>query len=227
MCKKLILSASIISGDFLKIGDQLDELMESDCNEIHFDVMDGNFVPNLSAGPIILDSIKEKIKCNIDMHLMVKTPMLFIEDFSKIGADIITFHLESDDDPINVINKIKSLGMSPAIALNPETSWEKITHLIEHLDRILFMTVIPGASGRSFQYDVIEKVKNFVKNNQDFLNSEKNFQIGVDGGISKETANIAVKAGADVLISGSSIFWHEHKSISECISEIIESISDF
>ena len=107
MCKRLILSASIISGDFLKIGDQLDELMESDCNEIHFDVMDGNFVPNLSAGPIILDSIKEKIKCNIDIHLMVKTPMLFIENFSKIGADIITFHLESDDDPMNVINKIK------------------------------------------------------------------------------------------------------------------------
>ena len=99
--------------------------------------------------------------------------------------------------------------------------------LIEHLDRILFMTVTPGASGRSFQYDVIEKIKNFVKNNQDFLNSKKDFQIGVDGGISKETANIAVKAGADVLISGSSIFWHEHKSISECISEIIESISDF
>lgn len=227
MCKRLILSASIISGDFLKIGDQLDELMESDCNEIHFDVMDGNFVPNLSAGPSILDSIKEKIKCNIDIHLMVKNPMLFIEDFSKIGADIITFHFESDDDPINVINKIKSLGMSPAIALNPETSWGEITHLIEHLDRILFMTVTPGASGRSFQYDVIEKIKNFVKNNQDFLNSEKDFQIGVDGGISKETANIAVKAGADVLISGSSIFWHEDKSISECISEIIESIRDF
>ena len=159
MCKRLILSASIISGDFLKIGDQLDELMESDCNEIHFDVMDGNFVPNLSAGPSILDSIKEKIKCNIDIHLMVKNPMLFIEDFSKIGADIITFHFESDDDPINVINKIKSLGMSPAIALNPETSWGEITHLIEHLDRILFMTVTPGASGRSFQYDVLEKIK--------------------------------------------------------------------
>ena len=87
--------------------------------------------------------------------------------------------------------------------------------------------VTPGASGRSFQYDVIEKIKNFVKNNQHFLNSEKDFQIGVDGGISKETANIAVKAGAEVLISGSSIFWHEHKSISECISEISESISDF
>ena len=223
MCKNLTLSASIISGDFLKIGEQLDELMQTDCNEIHYDVMDGHFVSNLSAGPVILDSIKEKIKCNIDIHLMVKNPLSYIQDFSKIGADVITFHIESDDEPINVINKIKELGMYSAIALNPETDWRAIEPLMKYLDRILFMTVVPGASGRSFEYDVIEKIKNFVENNKGFLNAKKLFQIGVDGGISKDTAKIAVDAGANLLISGSSIFWDDEKSISECVSEIIES----
>ena len=224
MDENLTLSGSIISADFLKIGEQIDELMESECNEIHFDVMDGHFVPNLSAGPVILGSIKTRIKCKIDVHLMVRNPLVLIEEFSDAGADIITFHIESDDEPINVIDKIKEYDMSPAIALKPETSWIEMNHLIEYLDRVLFMTVTPGASGRSFKYDVLDKIKMFIKFNQAFLDKKKHFQIGVDGGISKETAILAVNAGARVLVSGSSIFWNKNKTISECVAEIMKSI---
>ncbi|MBM31872.1 MAG: ribulose-phosphate 3-epimerase [Chloroflexi bacterium] len=223
MCRNLTLSASIISADFLRMGEQLDELMQTDCKEVHYDVMDGHFVPNLSAGPVIFDSIKEKIQCTVDIHLMVKRPLSYIKDFSKIGANVITFHIESDDDPVKVIKEIKESGMSAAIALNPETDWQKVVSLMKHLDRILFMTVIPGASGRSFEYHVIEKIKNFVEKNKKFLDLEKFFQIGVDGGISKDTAKLAVDAGANLLVSGSSIFWNNEKSISEAVSEIIES----
>ena len=166
--------------------------------------------------PRLIRELFEKIKQLVD-----KLDVLIIDDSSPDGTADIVRELGEKYEKITVIQRPKKMGLGAAYK-------EGFRHVLEKFDSELIVQMDADHSHQPGEIPyMLEKIKNFVKNNQDFLNSKKDFQIGVDGGISKETANIAVKAGADVLISGSSIFWHEDKSISECISEIIESIRDF
>ena len=204
---KYILSASILAADFLNISKNVKNLKEYGCSEIHFDVMDGRFVEEISMGPIILKSIKKDIDLPIDVHLMVDNPEKNIEQFSKLNVQTITFHYEATSDHESIIELIKSKNIKVGIAINPSTAAEKIFKFIDQIDRVLIMCVNPGYSGQKFNKKVLDKIKKIKKYcNQKNLNNR--FEIGVDGGINNSNIKVCLEAGANVFISGSSIFWN-------------------
>ena len=204
---KYTLSASILAADFLNISENIKNLKEFGCNEIHFDVMDGRFVEEISMGPIILKSIKKAIDLPIDVHLMVNNPEKNIEQFSKLNVQTITFHYEATHDHKSIIELIKSKNIKVGIAINPSTDVNKVFEFIHEIDRVLIMCVNPGFSGQKFDKKNLDKIKKF----KDFLitnNLIDRFEIGVDGGINVSNIKDCYEAGANVFISGSSIFWN-------------------
>ena len=204
---KYTLSASILAADFLNISENIKNLKEFGCNEIHFDVMDGRFVEEISMGPIILKSIKKAIDLPIDVHLMVNNPEKNIEQFSKFNVQTITFHYEATHDHKSIIELIKSKNIKVGIAINPSTDVNKVFEFIHEIDRVLIMCVNPGFSGQKFDkknLDKIKKIKDFLIIN----NLADRFEIGVDGGINFFNIKDCYEAGANVFISGSSIFWN-------------------
>ncbi len=204
---KYTLSASILAADFLNISENIKNLKEFGCNEIHFDVMDGRFVEEISMGPIILKSIKKAIDLPIDVHLMVNNPEKNIEQFSKFNVQTITFHYEATHDHKSIIELIKSKNIKVGIAINPSTDVNKVFEFIHEIDRVLIMCVNPGFSGQKFDKKNLDKIKKF----KDFLitnNLNDRFEIGVDGGINVSNIKDCYEAGANVFISGSSIFWN-------------------
>ena len=204
---KYTLSASILAADFLNISENIKNLKEFGCNEIHFDVMDGRFVEEISMGPIILKSIKKAIDLPIDVHLMVNNPEKNIEQFSKFNVQTITFHYEATHDHKSIIELIKSKNIQVGIAINPSTDVNKVFEFIHEIDRVLIMCVNPGFSGQKFDKKNLDKIKKF----KDFLitnNLNDRFEIGVDGGINVSNIKDCYEAGANVFISGSSIFWN-------------------
>ena len=204
---KYTLSASILAADFLNISENIKNLKEFGCNEIHFDVMDGRFVEEISMGPIILKSIKKAIDLPIDVHLMVNNPEKNIEQFSKLNVQTITFHYEATHDHKSIIELIKSKNIKVGIAINPSTDVNKVFEFIHEIDRVLIMCVNPGFSGQKFDKKNLDKIKKF----KDFLitnNLNDRFEIGVDGGINVSNIKDCYEAGANVFISGSSIFWN-------------------
>ena len=204
---KYTLSASILAADFLNISENIKNLKEFGCNEIHFDVMDGRFVEEISMGPIILKSIKKAIDLPIDVHLMVKKTEKNIEQFSKFNVQTITFHYEATHDHKSIIELIKSKNIKVGIAINPSTDVNKVFEFIHEIDRVLIMCVNPGFSGQKFDKKNLDKIKKF----KDFLitnNLNDRFEIGVDGGINVSNIKDCYEAGANVFISGSSIFWN-------------------
>tara|TARA_Y100000817_G_C16836562_1_gene536011 strand:+ start:941 stop:1627 length:687 start_codon:yes stop_codon:yes gene_type:complete len=204
---KYTLSASILAADFLNISENIKNLKEFGCNEIHFDVMDGRFVEEISMGPIILKSIKKAIDLPIDVHLMVNNPEKNIEQFSKLNVQTITFHYEATHDHKSIIELIKSKNIKVGIAINPSTDVNKVFEFIHEIDRVLIMCVNPGFSGQKFDKKNLDKIKKF----KDFLitnNLIDRFEIGVDGGVNVSNIKDCYEAGANVFISGSSIFWN-------------------
>lgn len=200
---KIQISPSLLSADFTRLGEKMKEL-EPFVDSWHFDVMDGHFVPNLSMGLPVLKSIKsEKItKHPIITHLMVDNPEKFIEAFAKAGADVIEFHIEATDNQKTtreVIQKINDAGRIPGMALNPETPVERIVPYLDELDVVLVMSVNPGFEGQKF-IDVTDKIKTI----REVYKYKGNIEI--DGGITGQNAKKAVKAGANILVSGSYIF---------------------
>lgn len=196
---RLEICPSILSADFLNLHKDLKELDKAGAKILHFDVMDGHFVPNISFGPGILKSIARNFNFFLDVHLMVERPILFIEEFFKSGASSLTFHIEAKDDILECINRIKKFNLKCGIAINPKTSLEEVISFINLVDILLIMTVNPGFSGQSFMEDVLEKVEKIR-----VLNSS--LKIMVDGGINDKNISKALKAGAHWFVAGSSIF---------------------
>ena len=197
------ISPSILSADFSKLGLEIASLEKAGADLIHIDVMDGHFVPNITIGPDIIKSLRKFSKLPFDVHLMINPVDKYIESFSNAGADIITLHPEATPDLVASIQKIKSLGKKAGVSLNPDTSTDKIEKVLSEIDIVLIMSVHPGFASQKFIEHTLQKVKYLkAKIKEKKLKTE----IEIDGGINFETAKLAINAGVDILVSGTTIF---------------------
>ena len=201
--KKIQISPSILSADFSKLGDDIKRLEESGADMIHVDVMDGHFVPNLTIGPPVIKSLRKYTKLPFDVHLMIDPVHKYIKDYSDAGADIITFHPEATKNIPETINLIKSFNKKVGISLNPDTKVDAAEQHLDKIDLILIMSVYPGFGGQKFMGEVVQKIKDLDKTRRE---KNLNFKIEIDGGINFETSKIAIEAGVDILVSGTTIF---------------------
>ena len=201
--KKIQISPSILSADFSQLGNEIKRLEQGGADLIHVDVMDGHFVPNLTIGPPVIKALKKNCLLKFDVHLMISPVHKYIEAFSNAGADIITIHPEATEDLAKSISKIKKLGKKAGVSLNPETKVDVIKRHLSHIDLVLIMSVNPGFGGQKFMPEVLTKINelNNIRNEKNL-----NFDIEIDGGINFENCSSAKKAGANVLVSGSTIF---------------------
>ncbi|NOX90612.1 MAG: ribulose-phosphate 3-epimerase [Calditrichaeota bacterium] len=206
------LAPSILSADLTCLADQIRIVEEQGADFIHIDVMDGHFVPNLTFGPVIVEAVKRITKLPLDVHLMVKNPMQFLDWFAAAGAHYITVHQEACLHLDRAMNHIKNLGCKAGVSLNPATPVQSILHLLESVDLVLIMSVNPGFGGQSFIPYTLTKIRELHEYRQ---SRKTNFLIEVDGGINEETAESALKAGADVLVAGNSIF-NSHSIADSC-----------
>jgi|TARA_B100001996_G_scaffold153488_1_gene116763 ribulose-phosphate 3-epimerase len=201
--KKIQISPSILSADFSKLGDDIKRLEDNGADMIHVDVMDGHFVPNLTIGPPVIKSLRKYTSLPFDVHLMIDPVHKYIKDYSDAGADIITFHPEATENISETINLIKSLNKKVGISLNPNTEIKAAEEYLDKVYLILIMSVYPGFGGQKFITDVVQKIKDLDK----IRNERKlNFKIEIDGGINFETSKIAIEAGVDILVSGTTVF---------------------
>ena len=194
---------SILSADFANLERDIKELESIGIDMFHIDVMDGNFVPNISFGFPIIESIRPKTDKIFDCHLMIDNPENYVEQFCKVGCDMVSFHIEATNHADRVIQVIKKNGKKAGIVLNPQTSIESIKYLLPKLDYVLIMTVNPGFGGQKFIPEMLEKIEELAK-----LREERNysFLIEVDGGINIETSKACRDKGADLLVCGSFLF---------------------
>ena len=203
MTKSIKIAPSILSSDFSKLGEVLESLNQSGADLVHVDVMDGHFVPNITFGPPVIKKIRHYSKLPFDVHLMIAPVERYIKDFSDAGADIITIHPEATDNLVQSVQLIKSLGKKAGVSLNPKTDIEQLMPAIHLIDLILIMSVNPGFGGQKFMPEVLNKVKVLRKK----IDEEKlPIEIEIDGGIDFETAKLAVDAGVDILVSGTTLF---------------------
>ena len=201
--KKIQISPSILSADFSQLGNEIKKLEQAGADLVHVDVMDGHFVPNLTIGPPVIKSLKKHSSIKFDVHLMISPVHKYIEDYSKAGADIITVHPEATENLKSSILKIKKLGKKAGVSLNPESEISLIENHLDEIDLVLIMSVNPGFGGQKFMPEVLDKVKKLKK-----IKDEKkfNYDIEIDGGINFENSKLAVNAGANILVSGTTIF---------------------
>ena len=201
--KKIQISPSILSADFSQLGNEIKRLEDGGADLIHVDVMDGHFVPNLTIGPPVIKELKKNCSIKFDVHLMISPVHKYIEAYSDAGADIITIHPEATDDLSASISKIKSLKKKVGVSLNPETKVGVIKDHLSEIDLVLIMSVEPGFAGQKFMPEVLEKTKQL----KEIIKSKGfNVDIEIDGGINFENCSLAKKAGANILVSGSTIF---------------------
>lgn len=197
------IAPSILSADFSKLGEEIKDVEKGGADYIHVDVMDGHFVPNITIGPLIVESIRPITKLPLDVHLMIENPDQYIEAFAKAGADYITVHVEACRHMHRTIQLIKSFGVKAGVVLNPATPVQMIDHIIDDLDMVLLMSVNPGFGGQKFIPSVLTKIKQ-VK--ELVVQKGLNVEIEVDGGVNKETAPLCIQAGATVLVAGSAVY---------------------
>ena len=197
------ISPSILSADFSKLGSEIQDLEKAKADLIHIDVMDGHFVPNITIGPEVINKLRKYTSLPFDVHLMIAPVHNFIKNFADAGADIITIHPEATDDLAGSIKKIKSYNKKAGVSLNPETSIEKVLPVLNLIDLVLVMSVNPGFGGQKFMSKTLEKVK-ILRKEIDIKKLKA--QIEIDGGINFENSKIAIQAGVDILVSGTTIF---------------------
>jgi ribulose-phosphate 3-epimerase len=203
VAQNIKISPSILSADFSILGDEIKNLEKAGADLIHVDVMDGRFVPNITMGPPIIRAIRKCTKLPYDVHLMISPVEKYIKAFADAGSDIITLHPEATDNLKRAIQSIKSFGKKAGVSLNPKTPISALMDVINDIDLILIMSVNPGFAGQSFMSEVLPKVSELRK----MINDKKlKIDIEIDGGINFETAPLAVKAGANILVSGTTIF---------------------
>ena len=201
--KNIQISPSILSADFSQLGTEIKKLEEGGADMIHVDVMDGHFVPNLTIGPPVIKALRKHCSLKFDIHLMISPVHKYIKAYADAGADIITIHPEATQDLEESIKAIKDLKKKVGVSLNPESKIELITEFLDQIDLVLIMSVNPGFGGQKFMPEVLDKIKQLKK-----IQMEKklNFDIEIDGGINFENCKIAIDAGANILVSGTTVF---------------------
>jgi ribulose-phosphate 3-epimerase len=215
--KKIQISPSILSADFSQLGKEIKRLEDGGADLIHVDVMDGHFVPNLTIGPPVIKALKKNCSIKFDVHLMISPVHKYIEAYSDAGADIITIHPEATNNLSASISKIKELKKKVGISLNPETKVDIIKDYLNEIDLVLIMSVNPGFGGQKFMPEVLDKIKELKK-----IQKDKNidFDIEIDGGINFENSKIAIKAGANILVSGTTVFKSNNGDIKKNIDTL-------
>ncbi len=213
--KKIKISPSILSADFSQLGNEIKKLEQGGADMVHVDVMDGHFVPNLTIGPPVIKALKKQSLLPFDVHLMISPVHKYIQAYSEAGADIITIHPEATDNLASSISEIKKNNKKVGVSLNPETKIDTIVKHLKEIDLILIMSVNPGFGGQKFMPHVLTKITELRK-----IEKEKNFNfdIEIDGGINFENSKEAIKAGANILVSGTTIFKSNNGDIKKNIN---------
>jgi ribulose-phosphate 3-epimerase len=201
--KNIQISPSILSADFSQLGSEIKRLEKGGADMIHVDVMDGHFVPNLTIGPPVIKALRKQCSLKFDVHLMISPVHKYIDAYADAGADIITIHPEATDNLENSIKKIKEKNKKVGVSLNPESKIDLILDLLDQIDLVLIMSVNPGFGGQKFMPEVLDKIKELKK-----IKEQKKmaFDIEIDGGINFDNCKSAIDAGANILVSGTTVF---------------------
>ena len=213
--RSIKISPSILSADFSNLGSEIKSLEKAGADLIHIDVMDGHFVPNITIGPVVINKLRSYTSLPFDVHLMISPVHNFIKTFAEAGSDIITIHPEATPNLEQSIKEIRSYNKKVGISLNPETSIDKVMPFLDMIDLVLIMSVNPGFGGQKFIPEVLDKIKELKK-----IQSEKNitFDIEIDGGINFDNCKIAIEAGANILVSGTTVFKSNNGDIKKNIN---------
>ena len=211
------IAPSILSADFGRLGSEINKLEKAGADMIHIDVMDGHFVPNITVGPPVIKTLRKYTKLPFDVHLMISPVHKYIKDYAEAGADIITIHPEATDNLQESIEHIKKFGKKVGVSLNPNTQIDIIEKLLVEINLVLIMSVQPGFAGQKFIPNVLDKIKELKK-----IKDEKNlnFDIEVDGGINFDNSKLVIEAGANILVSGTTIFKNNKGDIKKNIDTL-------
>ena len=199
------IAPSILSADFSRLGEQVRVVEEAGAGQVHIDVMDGHFVPNLTMGPVVVEALRSTTTLPLDVHLMITDPEDYLESFIKAGADHISFHIEAEGDKGAMLDLLEKRGVGKGLAVNPATPAEEILEFLPRLDMVVVMTVNPGFGGQDFLGDNLDKVRR-IRQEEEKLSLEKKLNIEVDGGVDRGTIGACLEAGADIFVAGSAIF---------------------
>jgi ribulose-phosphate 3-epimerase len=200
------ISASILNANFGQLGEEVRRADAGGVDSIHLDVMDGHFVRNITMGPVVVEAVRPHSTLPYHSHLMISRPLQFVQAFAEAGSDVVIFHLEADDDPIETIDAIRAAGRQPGLALNPETAAEAAHPFLERIDQLLVMTVNPGWGGQPFMTEVLPKLAALRREAEE---RGLDLPIGVDGGVNMESIGAAHAAGGDVLVAGKALYANE------------------
>ena len=202
----MLVAPSILSADFGNLERDVKAICNSGCDLVHVDVMDGHFVPNLTIGPVVVDAVAKAATKGLDIHLMVQDNNFFVDLFAPLNPEYISFHIESEVHANRLAQKIRDLGIKPAVVLNPHTPVESVEYLLEYVDMVLLMSVNPGFGGQKFIPNVVEKASRLKEL---ILKRNPNCLIEVDGGVSDKNVTLLKNAGVDIVVAGSFVFGHK------------------
>ena len=201
----MLVAPSILSADFGYLSRDVEAICNGGCDLVHVDVMDGHFVPNLTIGPVVVEAVKKAASKPLDIHLMVENNSFFVDLFAPLEPEYISFHIEEEKHPHRLVQKIRGLGIKPAIVLNPHTPPEAVEFLLEEVDMVLLMSVNPGFGGQKFIPSVVEKAQRLKMLTEEH---NPNCLIEVDGGVNDENVKLLADAGVDVVVAGSFVYKH-------------------